>query len=107
MIEVGAISAAPGSFVPVPILKFHVLNDTSFKIDEEGIELPDLAAARVHAAAILGQIVQDELGRSRNPIHLAVLIDDEDGVRVANARCVTSLVWSENPFPTDRFSSSG
>jgi hypothetical protein len=90
----------------VPILKFHVLNDTSFEIDKEGIELPDLAAARAHAVRILGQIIQDELGRTQDPIHLAVLVDDEDGVRVANARCLTTLVWTENPFPTDRFSVS-
>lgn len=86
----------------MPVFKFHILNDTFFELDQEGVELSDAAAIRAYALKIIGQIIQDELGEGRGPIHLAVMVDDEDGVRVANARCTTTLVWSENPFPTGR-----
>ncbi len=87
----------------MPRFRFHVLNDTTFTVDEEGIVLSDLDAVRAHAVTALGEIIAEELRQGRDDIHLAVMVDGEAGERVADFRSSTRLVASENPFaPTPR-----
>lgn len=82
----------------MPRYRFNLLNDIAYTVDEEGIDLPDLAAMRAHATGMIGNLVRDELQRGDTSIHLAVMVDDEDGTRIANFRSVTTLVVSSNPF---------
>jgi hypothetical protein len=82
----------------MPLYKFNVLNDTSFTLDDHGIELPDAEAARKHAIQTIGSIIQDELSQDKSQIHLSVMVDGSNGERVANFRSVTTLVYSESPF---------
>jgi hypothetical protein len=77
---------------------FHVVNDVTTLMDEEGKEFDNLAAACRHARAIIGDIIADEIGGSANVFHLAVMIDDADHVRVANIKAVTNIVESKSPF---------
>lgn len=82
----------------MPRYRFHVLNDTAFVQDEEGVVLSDLEAVRAHALTALGEIIAEELRDGRDDIHLTVMVDGEAGERVANFRSATRLVASENPF---------
>jgi len=82
----------------MPRYRFHVLNDTSYALDEEGTELSGLEAMRARATKILGEIIAEELNEGRSTIHLAIMVDDEDGERVGNFRSTTTLVVGENPF---------
>jgi hypothetical protein len=81
---------------PMPRFFLHVLNDTSFTLDEEGSELADVAAARAKQA--IAEIIGDELKDGRDTVHLSIMIDDSDGVRVAHLKARTHFVWSESPF---------
>jgi len=40
----------------------------------------------------------EELQSENNTIHLSVLIEDADHLRVATIKCVTTIVESTNPF---------
>ena len=76
----------------------HILNDTSFTLDEEGREFPDLAAASLDARRTLGDIISEELVEGKAAINLTAMIDDADKVRVCNLRAATRLVASVSPF---------
>jgi len=82
----------------MPHFFFHVVNDVSTLMDEEGKDLENLAAACRYARAIIGGIIADEIGGSANVFHLTVMIDDAEHVRVANIKAVTSVVESKSPF---------
>jgi hypothetical protein len=77
---------------------FHVVNDVSTLMDEEGKAFENLAAACRYARAVIGGIVADEIVSSGNVFHLTVMIDDADHVRVANVKAVTNIVESKSPF---------
>lgn len=77
---------------------FNVLNDVSTTTDKEGRDLPNLQAASQHARKVIGEIMAEELQGQNNTIHLSVLIEDADHERVANIKCVTTIVESTSPF---------
>jgi hypothetical protein len=77
---------------------FNVLNDVSTTTDKEGCDLPNLQAASQHARKVIGEIMAEELQGQNNAIHLSVLIEDTNHVRVANLKCVTTIVESTSPF---------
>jgi hypothetical protein len=77
---------------------FNVLNDVSTTTDKEGCDLPNLHAAAQHARKVIGEIMAEELRGQNNTIHLSVLIEDADHVRVANIKCVTTIVESTSQF---------
>jgi hypothetical protein len=77
---------------------FNVLNDVSTTTDNEGCDLSNLRAACQHARKVIGEIMTKELQGENNTIHLSVLIEDADHVRVANIKCVTTIVESTSPF---------
>ncbi|CAN5383193.1 hypothetical protein BH10PSE14_BH10PSE14_32380 [soil metagenome] len=70
---------------------FHVVNDTSATMDEDGTLLPDLDAACKEARKIIGAIIADELREGRDVLHLAVMIDDAHGHRVGKVATVTQV----------------
>ncbi|TPG51970.1 DUF6894 family protein [Sphingomonas glacialis] len=76
----------------------HVLNDVSTIIDKDGLDLSNLQAACKHARKVVGDILAEELQGQNNAIHLSVLIEDPDHVRVANLKCVTTVVEFTSPF---------
>jgi hypothetical protein len=82
----------------MPRYFFDVLNDIDQTDDEEGVELSSIAEVRQHALDTIGSILRDEIARSKAPIHLAVLVNDEDGGRVATFRSTTSIIASADPF---------
>jgi hypothetical protein len=48
----------PAGFLVVPRYHFHILADGPSP-DPEGVDLPDVAAARIDAVAMLGQMLRD------------------------------------------------
>lgn len=77
---------------------FNVLNDVSTTTDKEGCYLPNLQAASQRARKVIGEIMAEELQGENNTIHLSVLIEDADHLRIANIKCVTTSVESTRPF---------
>ena len=47
---------------------------------------------------MIGEILPEELQGQSNTIHLSVLIEDADYVRVANMKCVATIVESTSPL---------
>jgi len=84
----------------MPQFFFHVVNDVSTLMDEEGKDLENLAAACRYARTIIGGIIADEIGGRANVFHLTVMVDDAEHVRVATIKAVTSVVESKSPFTT-------
>jgi hypothetical protein len=64
----------------VPRFYFHLHNDVDIP-DDEGVELPDLEAARAHAVrsarVTFGEVAKDE---GRVVLHHRIDIEDEQGV---------------------------
>lgn len=82
----------------MPKFFFNVLNDVSTTTDKEGCDLPNPQVASQHVRKVIGEILAEELQEQNNAIHLSVLIEDADHVRVANIKCVTTIVESTSPF---------
>ena len=77
---------------------FHIVNDTFTTLDQEGSEQPNMRAACDHARTVIGGIIKDELRSANGAIHLTVMIDDADRVRVANIKTITTIAETTNPF---------
>lgn len=77
---------------------FHIVNDTFTTLDQEGSEQPSVKAACDHARTVIGSIIKDELRGAKGAIHLTVMIDDADRVRVANINTITTIGETTNPF---------
>jgi len=58
---------------------FFDLHDGTVFRDEQGVELPDLAAAREEATRALADTVQDELPRDGDDRQIKVIVRGEDG----------------------------
>jgi hypothetical protein len=82
----------------MPRFFFHVVNDISTMLDEEGTELADLQAACERARVILGEIIADEMKSASNVLHLTAMIDDADRRRVGTINTVTRIVTAPSPF---------
>ncbi|MDB5706140.1 MAG: hypothetical protein JWN66_3256 [Sphingomonas bacterium] len=82
----------------MPKYFFHLLIDASFTPDEQGEELADFRTACARARQTLGLVIADELADAKDIIHATIMVDDQDGVRVANLKAVTSVAASESPF---------
>ncbi len=83
----------------MPRFFFHVVNDISTMLDEEGTELTDLQAACERARVILGEIIADEMKSASNVLHLTAMIDDADRRRrVGTINTVTRIVTAPSPF---------
>ena len=84
----------------VPHFYINVLNDVSYTVDDQGVELADLDAARAHARKAIGEILADELVAGKDLIHLTLVIEGPHRQRLADLKVVTKLVASENIFPS-------
>ena len=82
----------------MPRFFFHIVNDTSSVMDEEGQDLANREAACVVARRTIGEVISQEVAAGRNAVHLAIMIDDEAGVRVVNVKAVANVVIAENPL---------
>ena len=78
--------------------KFHLVNDGGFMPGEEGLEMADLEAVRGHATQAIADILAEELRQGKTDIHLAVLVDTEEGERVAHFTPWPKLSVDESPF---------
>ena len=82
----------------MPRFFFHLVNDTSSVMDEEGQDLANREAACAVARRTIGEVISQDLAAGRNAVHLAIMIDDEAGVRVVNVKAVANVVIAENPL---------
>jgi len=82
----------------MPRFFFHIVNDTSSVMDEEGQDLANREAACAVARRTIGEVISQDLAAGRNAVHLAIMIDDEAGVRVVNVKAVANVVIAENPL---------
>jgi hypothetical protein len=63
----------------MPRYFLHVNNSIGFVEDEEGVELPDLDAAREKAAAGVRSIIADEVLHGRADLRGRIDVADEEG----------------------------
>ena len=60
----------------MPLFYFHVFNGTGETRDEEGVELPDLEAARLQALNGIRSILREEVGRGELDLGGLIRITD-------------------------------
>ena len=58
---------------------FFALHDHTFETDEEGVDLPDLHAARLEAIRFAGEVLRDQPDLLDGSNALSVKVTDEDG----------------------------
>jgi len=63
----------------MPLFFLHVYNRTGCSRDEEGLELPDLEAARAEAVGGIRSILQDEVAHGSIDFEGRIEIADESG----------------------------
>jgi hypothetical protein len=63
----------------MPLFFLHVYNRTGSSRDEEGLDLPDLDAARTQAVQGIRSILRDEVGRGKIDFEGHIDIADESG----------------------------
>lgn len=78
--------------------KFHLISDGGYMADPDGVEMPDLDAMRGHATQAIADMVADELRQGKTDVRLTLLVDGEDGERVANFQAMARLLVDESPF---------
>ena len=82
----------------MPRFFFHMVNDTYSVLDEEGQDVADSEAACVVARRTIGEMIAQEVTAGSNLVHLAIMIDDQAGVRIANVKAVANIVIAEGPL---------
>jgi len=82
----------------MPRFFFHLVNDTSSVMDEEGQELASREAACAIARRTIGEVIAQDVAAGRNAVHLAIMIDDEAGDRVFDVKAVATVVVAEDPL---------
>jgi hypothetical protein len=50
------------------------------------------------ARRTIGDVIAQEVTAGRNMVHLAIMIDDQAGVRIANVKAVANIVIAEGPL---------
>ena len=78
--------------------KFSLVNDGGFMPDLDGVEMPNLEAVRGHATQAIADIIADELRQGKTDVRLSLIVDSEDGERVANFQAIARLEVEEEPF---------
>jgi hypothetical protein len=66
----------------VPHFYFHLFNDADFP-DDEGADLPDAAAARVHAVGEAREMICAEVQKGHLNLDHRIEIEDEQGGRTS------------------------
>ena len=64
----------------MPHYYFHLHNDGEFP-DEEGVDLPNAAAAHVHAIGEAREMICEEVNNGRLDLDHSIEIEDEQGGR--------------------------
>lgn len=82
----------------MPRFYFHLVNDIASVPDEEGQDLANREAACDQARRTVAEVIGQELSAGRDTVHLAIQINDEAGISVANIKAVANVVVSENPL---------
>jgi hypothetical protein len=67
----------------MPLYYLNVYNRTGCSADEEGMDLPDLDAARLQAVEGIRSILQDEVGHGKIDFEGRVEVLDENGKLLA------------------------
>ena len=75
----------------VPLYFFHLDDGHGYVADDQGQELPDLQAARLHALKAAGQMIAEELATGRERLHLAIHIEDGARQRLMSVPLTVSL----------------
>ena len=76
----------------MPRFYIHLQNgETRCDIDEQGVELPDMAAARALALKSAGQIIAEEIGAGRTHVPLSLFIDRKNGEPLVTIRALASI----------------
>ena len=81
----GGTGRAAGRSCGMPRFYFHLRNDLSVD-DEEGVELPDLAAARDHAIYNARSIAAENVHAGKLSLSHRIEIADERGTIVATVQ---------------------
>lgn len=56
---------------------------------------------------VANYLTADELALGRDAVNLCIMVDDDQGIRVADTKATTKIVASHNPFvAADRLSDS-
>ncbi len=97
LIDVIDVVLAAVLFGPMPRFYFRLESDQG-NAKDDGLDLPDLAAAHQHALAASAAVITEELAGYQDSIILHVIISNEAGERVARVRIETEVTDSEPPF---------
>jgi hypothetical protein len=62
----------------MPLFYFHIYDDLDF-LDEQGIDMPDAAAARVAALAGARGMMSEQVKNGRLVLHHRIEVEDEYG----------------------------
>lgn len=63
----------------MPRFHLHLINGSGITRDHEGLDLPDIAAARHEALSAIRSILKDELSHGRLDLGGRISIDDDSG----------------------------
>lgn len=63
----------------MPHFYLHLINGSGITRDPEGLDLPDVAAARREALCAIRSILQEELGQGQLDLGGRIAIDDDKG----------------------------
>ena len=83
-------AAAPPKIGCMPVYFLHIRRGKDVVVDEEGVELPDLQAAREEALASVRDIVAEDV-RTQRPVDLRDRIEITD----AQGRVLLNVAFSE------------
>ena len=83
----------------MPRFYFDSRDGESLVCDEDGLDLPDLAAACEEASRALGEIIKDILPDGDERV-IAIAARDEDGRLLFTATITFKLEMAEAPLPS-------
>ena len=75
----------------MPKFYTHLFDNDGFHSDEDGVEFPDLEAARRSAIAAGADIAAEEITRGRTMVTLLFYIDDDSRQRVDAITVIASV----------------
>ena len=72
---------------------FFDIHNGAITRDEDGLDLPDIAAVRAKAMSILPRIAADEILGDDDRHHFTVLVSDDDGKAIYSATLTYTGLW--------------
>ena len=79
----------------MPRFYIHLLSDDLDAHDEEGMDLPDMAAAREEACRSAREVVAFEIKGGKDVVTFCLHVDDETGAKIMEIPIVATVAGLE------------